>query len=59
MQLEDGARAREALTHVRADPRAASLPAAPLLAVNAEYASGDLALTEGDEVAIIPPAAGG
>ena len=59
MQLEDGARVRDALTRVRANPRAASLPPSPLLAVNAEYTSGDRALSEGDEVAIIPPVAGG
>ena len=59
MQLEDGARVRDAVTRVRAHPRAGSLPPAPLLAVNAEYASADRALAEGDEVAIIPPVAGG
>jgi molybdopterin converting factor small subunit len=59
MQLEDGARVRDAVTRVRAHPRAFALPPAPLLAVNAEYASADRALAEGDEVAIIPPVAGG
>jgi MoaE-MoaD fusion protein len=59
MQLEDGARVRDAITRIREHPRAAALPPSPLLAVNAEYASADQALAEGDEVAIIPPVAGG
>src|SRR5438046_2932251 len=34
-------------------------PAGLLYAVNLEYADKDLALTEGDEVALIPPVSGG
>ena len=30
-----------------------------LVAVNGEYAAGDAFLTEGDEVAVLPPASGG
>lgn len=36
-----------------------SLPADPAVAVNREYASSDVALRDGDEVAFIPPVAGG
>jgi len=35
------------------------LPRAPLVAVNEEYASYDRPLRAGDEVALIPPVAGG
>ena len=35
------------------------LPPRPLVAVNAEYAGYDVRLNSGDEVALIPPVAGG
>lgn len=44
---------------VRALPGAEWLPLAPLVAVNAAYASADQVLADGDEVALIPPVAGG
>ena len=37
----------------------ASLPRRAAVAVNRRYASGDTELAEGDEVALIPPVAGG
>ncbi len=37
----------------------ASLPRRAAVAVNRRYASGDTVLAEGDEVALIPPVAGG
>lgn len=37
----------------------ASLPVAPAVAVNMTYATPDTALHDGDEVAFIPPVAGG
>ncbi|MGH7712145.1 MAG: MoaD/ThiS family protein [Vicinamibacterales bacterium] len=57
--LPDGARVRDALAYVRALPGADRLPPSPLTAVNAEYAPLDRALEPGDEVALIPPVAGG
>ncbi len=36
-----------------------ALPPSPLIAVNATYASAMQVLADGDEVAIIPPVAGG
>jgi len=36
-----------------------TLPPSPLLAVNATYASPGAVIRGGDEVAIIPPVAGG
>ena len=35
------------------------VPAAPLVAVNQRYASPERPLADGDEVAVIPPVAGG
>jgi molybdopterin converting factor small subunit len=57
--LPDGAIVSDAVAYVRALPGAERLPPAPLVAVNAEYAPLDRPLTAGDEVALIPPVAGG
>ncbi|MGQ0640629.1 MAG: MoaD/ThiS family protein [Gemmatimonadaceae bacterium] len=57
--LPQGARVRDALEYVRALPGADRLPPAPLVAVNAEYAPLDQSLSAGDEIAFIPPVAGG
>jgi molybdopterin converting factor subunit 1 len=59
LQLAAGATAADCLAAVRAQPWAAKLPPAPALAVNQRYAKGDAALHDGDEVAVIPPVAGG
>jgi molybdopterin converting factor subunit 1 len=59
VSLPEGARVRDALEYVRALPGADRLPPAPLVAVNAEYAALDRTLTPGDEIAFIPPVAGG
>ncbi|MFN8572501.1 MAG: MoaD/ThiS family protein [Gemmatimonadaceae bacterium] len=59
LQFDAGSKVRDVLTRVRAMPGAAMLPSSPLMAVNASYAPLDFALSEGDEVAIIPPVAGG
>lgn len=44
---------------VRALPGADRLPSRPLVAVNEVYAKADRVLKSGDEIAIIPPVAGG
>ena len=44
---------------VRGKPGADRLPATPLVAVNLEYAAASTVVREGDEVAFIPPVAGG
>ena len=59
LELPLGAKAGDALAAVRAWPGAESLPPRPLLAVNRVYANARTPLAEGDEVALIPPVAGG
>ena len=54
-----GATVRDVISHVRALPGAERLPVQPLVAVNETYAKADRLLNAGDEVAIIPPVAGG
>ncbi len=57
--LEPGATAADCLAAVRAAPWAARVPPGPALAVNRRYARPDAELHDGDEVAVIPPVAGG
>jgi molybdopterin converting factor subunit 1 len=49
----------ELLDAIRSRPGAERLPPKPLVAVNQAYAALDLVVREGDEVALIPPVAGG
>ena len=58
-ELADGATVADAVGRVRALPGADRLPSEPLVAVNERYARADQLLESGDEVAIIPPVAGG
>lgn len=57
--LPAGAVAGDALALVRGQPWAARLAPSPAVAVNRRYARVDATLRDGDEVAIIPPVAGG
>ncbi|MBI3566800.1 MAG: MoaD/ThiS family protein [Gemmatimonadetes bacterium] len=57
--LPERATVADLLAEVRALAAAHALPPAPLVAVNQEYAALDVVLREGDEIAIIPPVAGG
>jgi molybdopterin converting factor subunit 1 len=59
LDLPAGASVRELLDHVRRLPGAERLPPTPIVAVNEHYATTRQLLTTGDEVAIIPPVAGG
>lgn len=59
LDLPQGATVAEVLAVVRADPASSRLPPSPLVAVNLHYARPETALNEGDEVALIPPVAGG
>ncbi|MGH2855889.1 MAG: molybdenum cofactor biosynthesis protein [Solirubrobacteraceae bacterium] len=55
LRLRDGARVDDALAALR--DRVGDVPF--VLAVNREYAPADLALSAGDELALIPPVSGG
>lgn len=59
LELPSGATVGDALEMVRCRAGAGRLPPAPLVARNAEYASLADVLAPNDEVAIIPPVAGG
>jgi molybdopterin converting factor small subunit len=50
---------KDVIDRVRRMGDATRLPLAPMVAVNEQYASRDRELREGDEVALIPPVAGG
>jgi molybdopterin converting factor small subunit len=49
----------DALEHVRSLPGGERIPPRPLCAVNLAHARLDTRLAEGDEVALLPPLAGG
>ena len=58
LDLKPGALVGELLQQIREKAKPRVLPEA-LVAVNQEYAKPGLALKPGDEIAIIPPVAGG
>lgn len=59
LDLSDGATVRDVLAAVLARPEASRLPPRPAIAVNRRYAGPDVRVHPGDEVALIPPVAGG
>lgn len=59
VEVGPAARVRDVLASVRARAGATRLPPAPLVAVNEEYAHLDDLINPRDEIAIIPPVAGG
>ena len=59
VSLPTGATAADVLAAVRLLPGAERLPPAPIIAVNERYASPEQPVVPGDELAIIPPVAGG
>ena len=59
IELPADARVKDVLERVRVLAAGKRVPANPLVAVNKRYASADQAVGPGDEVAIIPPVAGG
>jgi molybdopterin converting factor subunit 1 len=59
LELPENATVGDVLADLRGRPGAALLPPEPLVAINERYARPTSALREGDEVAIIPPVAGG
>ncbi len=59
LTLPEGATVNDALAKLRALPGGERLPPSPLVAINLSYARTDSALSTGDELAVIPPVAGG
>ena len=59
MDPAPGATVADVLEHLRTLPGADRLPPRPLVAVNARYAAIHDVVRPGDEVAVIPPVAGG
>lgn len=59
LELPEGSTVADVLTRVRGQAGAGSLPPSPLVARNEEYARLDERLEPHDEIAIIPPVAGG
>ncbi len=59
LEMPDGASVADVVTRVREMAGGRVLPPSPLLAVNASYAAPSQSVRAGDEVAIIPPVAGG
>lgn len=59
VQLPPGSTAADLVARLRGHGRLAGLPEEPALAVNEEYAPLWTPLSDGDEVALLPPVAGG
>ena len=59
LDLPAGSTAAEAIQRLRAEPHMSRLSAAPAIALNQVYAPLSAALSDGDELALIPPVAGG
>ena len=60
VDIRPGSSAAAALATLRTrDARFARLPERPVIAVNREYATLDAPLSDGDELALLPPVAGG
>lgn len=59
LEMPAGARVRDVLARVKSLASGKRVPAKPMVAVNQKYAREDQLVTATDEVAIIPPVAGG
>jgi molybdopterin converting factor subunit 1 len=59
LDLPDGARVSDVLAELSRLVHGRALASRPMVAVNARYAAPDTVLAAGDEVAVIPPVAGG
>jgi molybdopterin converting factor small subunit len=59
LPLNAGDRVSDLLDNLRAHPSAALLPAVPRVAVNRALADENTRVRPGDEIALIPPFAGG
>jgi len=59
LALPAGSRVQDLVDTLRSRPALSDLPARPAVAVNRHYEGPDRALAADDEVALIPPVAGG
>jgi molybdopterin converting factor small subunit len=59
VEVPSGATVNDLIASLRELDHQRRLPPSPLVAVNARYARRDQVLVPGDEVAVIPPVAGG
>lgn len=59
LPVPDGSTVRDVVAGLDRLAGSGRLPAAPMVAVNERYASYDQVIGPGDEVAVIPPVAGG
>jgi molybdopterin converting factor subunit 1 len=59
VDLPPGSTAADLVRRLRTRPGLDRLPTEPALAVNQEYAALTTPLSDGDEVALLPPVAGG
>lgn len=59
LDVQSGTTVSDVIERVRAMGDPARLPSSPLVAVNEQYSSCEHRLRDGDEVALIPPVAGG
>lgn len=59
VDVPTGARVGDVLERVKAMAKGKRIPGAPMLAINQRYARADQVVNATDEVAIIPPVAGG
>jgi molybdopterin converting factor subunit 1 len=60
LEFPEGTTAATVVDHLRqSDGGFSRLPPAPVVAVNREYAELDSVLRDGDELALLPPVAGG
>lgn len=59
LPLTPGTTVRDLIYRIRSLPGASSLPNAPRVAVNRSFAASDQLIKANDEIALIPPVAGG
>ncbi len=59
VELPVGASVHDLVQVIRQRPGGDGIPASPAVAVNREYSRPERQLNDGDEVAFIPPVAGG
>lgn len=59
LPLPPGSTAKDLIEHIRSLPGASSLPSAARVAINRAFVPADQLIGTRDEIALIPPAAGG